>query len=315
MSALLAAAALLATGLAAPAQAMRAPSEAAAGGDCAVGSHARVKRGYHGVDPNSLTSAEMRRAQQQLQKRLARLGYGARRTTARSGPILVRVRWHVIQADDGSGNVTNARIRQQLKVMNDGFAGRTARAAVHTPFRFVTVKIDRTRNSDWYDWSDPSSDPSDDIDAKAALGVNPQKQLNVYIAALGDGLLGYATYPWETDLEQGLVILNDSMPGGSAAPYNEGDTATHEIGHWLGLAHTFDNGCAAPGDYVKDTPYQDDGDNIFFCNESDDTCTKPGTDPVHNFMSYGDDPCLDQFTRGQSRRMVAQWIAWRGHNT
>ena len=69
------------------------------------------------------------------------------------------------------------------------------------------------------------------------------------------------------------------MPGGTAAPYNEGDTATHEIGHWMGLAHTFDNGCTPPGDMVKDTPYQLDGDNIFFCNESDDTCVQPRERP------------------------------------
>jgi hypothetical protein len=109
----------------------------------------------------------------------------------------------------------------------------------------------------------------------------------------------------------GLVVLNDSLPGGSAAPYNEGDTATHEIGHWLGLFHTFENGCTAPGDEVDDTPYQADGDNIFFCDETLDTCPQPGTDPVHNFMSYGDDPCLDMFTQGQAQRMIQTWLAYR----
>ena len=63
---------------------------------------------------------------------------------------------------------------------------------------------------------------------------------------------------------------------------------------------------------MRDTPYQLDEDNIFSCDESLDTCTAPGSDPVHNFMSYGDDPCLDQFTRGQAVRQVAVWHLFRG---
>jgi hypothetical protein len=110
------------------------------------------------------------------------------------------------------------------------------------------------------------------------------------------------------------------MPGGASAPFNEGDTATHEIGHWLGLLHTFENGCEFPGDYVKDTPYQAEGDNRFYCGDwpddgnttvPDDTCPQPGDDPVHNFMSYGDDLCLDQFTRGQVKRQIQSWFAFR----
>ena len=109
----------------------------------------------------------------------------------------------------------------------------------------------------------------------------------------------------------GLVILNESMPGGKARPYNGGDTATHEIGHWLGLYHTFEGGCGGAGDHVDDTPAQLDGENVFYCNESDDTCTATGKDPVHNFMSYGDDACLDRFTPGQSDRQVWSWLAFR----
>ena len=95
------------------------------------------------------------------------------------------------------------------------------------------------------------------------------------------------------------------------APYNQGDTATHEVGHWLGLLHTFENGCVQPGDAVEDTPYQANGLNIFECDESLDTCAQPGTDPVHNFMNYSNDLCLDRFTPGQSRRMTDTWLAFR----
>ena len=107
------------------------------------------------------------------------------------------------------------------------------------------------------------------------------------------------------------MLLNESLPGGSAAPYNRGDTATHEIGHWLGLYHTFENSCAKPGDRVADTPRQFDGRNVYKCNEALNTCPALGRDPVHNFMSYGTDLCLNMFTTGQVNRMVAVWKAFR----
>jgi hypothetical protein len=310
-----AATALLLAGLTAPAGAMR-PAERSAhpsvGASCATDSHARVKQGYKGVDPNTRTAAQVRASQRDLVRQLHLLGITAQDVT-QSGVIRISVHWHIILDNQGHGNVTNARIHDQMTVMNDGFAGRTSADASPTRFRFYTTSIDRTRNTDWYEWAYPGTDQSDDREAKNALGIKPQKELNAYVANLGDNLLGYATFPNQRPAQrQGLVILNESMPGGNVAPYNEGDTATHEIGHWLGLYHTFQNGCALPGDLVNDTPYQFDGDNIFFCDEADDTCKRPGKDPVHNFMSYGDDPCLDQFTKGQARRMVAQWMAFRG---
>ena len=177
-----------------------------------------------------------------------------------------------------------------------------------TQFQFVLASTDVTKNNNWYDWDETT----DNGPAKKALHLGTRSHLNIYLANLGDDLLGYSTFPFDTTLkDDGVVILNESLPGGSAAPFNQGDTATHEIGHWLGLFHTFEGGCAAPGDYVSDTPYQADGDNIFFCRVSDDTCAQPGKDPVHNYMSYGDDPCLNMFTKGQATRMSQSWLAYR----
>jgi hypothetical protein len=291
-----------------------------AGGDPGCGpdrSTARVMQGRNGVDPNSVNAAQARRMDRQLQHRVdAMVRRGAltpdgRATRGRRITIPTHV--HVITAANGEGAVKSSQIQRQIRVMNRSFAGRTAGPAASTPFRFKLASTDVTINTQWYFWRLNGAHESGAAKAaKRELHQGGWGHLNIYIAGLGDGLLGYANFPQHAKLKyDGLVLLNESLPGGSAAPYNKGDTATHEIGHWLGLFHTFQRGCKRPGDRVDDTPYQDDGNNIFFCRESDDTCRQPGRDPVHNFMSYGDDPCLNQFTRGQSDRMVATWMAYR----
>jgi len=301
---------VLTSGLNSPANAQR-PASDSAKAPCIGNDSARVKSGYQGVDPNSVTAAQAGAIERQLARRAAKMTT-AQRAVAKATTITVPVHWHVILKKNGTGGVTNAQIQAQLQVLNDGYGGLTSSSAYKTQFQFSTKSIDRTKNTNWYNWANPDVNVKDDNEAKSALGIKPRTELNVYIANLGDGLLGYASFPWTTDIGQGVVILNESLPGGTAAPYNEGDTLTHEAGHWFGLYHTFQDGCVPPGDYVDDTPAQFDGVNIFECDASANTCPAPGKDPVHNFMAYGDDPCLTQFTEGQSDRMSAFWPLWRG---
>ena len=284
-------------------------------------SHARAKAGTTGVDPNSVTAAQARAMNRRLSTkadRLATRGIVSERGVPRGHwhkhhAVRIKTIVHVITADDGTGGVTRRQVRDQMKVINDGFRGVTSPDAARTKFRFVLKKLHYVANDDWFNWelNEDGTESEAAIEAKTALHRGGWRTLNVYIANLAV-YLGYASFPQDGVLAvDGLVLLNESLPGGNAAPYNEGDTATHEIGHWLGAFHTFQNGCNAPGDSVRDTPYQLDGENIFFCEESDDTCPQPGTDPVHNFMSYGDDQCLDQFTRGQHHRMLKTWFVFR----
>ena len=103
----------------------------------------------------------------------------------------------------------------------------------------------------------------------------------------------------------GVVIARSTLPGGRAGRHSAGDSAVHETGHWLGLLHTFAGGCGPHGDRVADTAPQ--AKPSYACRPQRDTCSAPGRDPVHNFMDYGDDACMDRFTAGQVVRMRDSW--------
>ncbi|MBA3463507.1 MAG: zinc metalloprotease [Deltaproteobacteria bacterium] len=199
------------------------------------------------------------------------------------------------------GNIPDSMVRSQINVLNGAFAG--------TGWSFNLVATDRTTNATWYAAGHGSTAEKE---MKTALRQGTADDLNVYVAGIGDGLLGWATFPSDYARKpalDGVVLLNESLPGGSAVPYNLGDTGTHEVGHWMGLYHTFQGGCNGKGDYVDDTAPE--ASPAFDCPTGRDTCSKPGLDPITNFMDYTDDACMNTFSAGQDARMDSAFSAYR----
>jgi hypothetical protein len=231
----------------------------------------------------------------------------------KSGAVTIPVVFHVVNKGKGiaNGDIPMKMLNDQIAVLNASYAGATGSGASNTPFRFALSNVDRTTNASWFE-AGPGT--AAEREMKTALHVGGPDVLNFYTNNAGGFLLGWATFPfWYAGdpAMDGVVCLFSSLPGGSTVPYNEGDTGTHEIGHWLGLFHTFQGGCAANyNDFVADTPSE--RSPAFECPVGRDTCPKPGLDPIENFMDYTDDPCMYRFTSGQTARMEALSLQYRG---
>ena len=217
----------------------------------------------------------------------------------------IPVYFHVIRNATGGGDVTDTKIANQIAVLNSAFGS--------WGWTFNLVSTDRTNNAIWYT-AGPGS--TGETQMKNALHRGTADDLNIYTNSPGGGLLGWATFPWNYNsapTKDGVVILNQSVPGGTAAPYNLGDTATHEVGHWMGLYHTFQGGCRGQGDLVSDTAAEKTP--AYGCPTGRDTCRRnAGVDPINNFMDYTDDACMFEFTTGQDGRMDSMFTQYRfGH--
>ena len=167
----------------------------------------------------------------------------------------------------------DSQVHAQIDVMNQDYNG--------TGLSFQLQNITRTLNATWFNNASPNADVQTAM--KNALRQGDAKTLNLYTVGFtsgnGRGLLGYSTFPADyagNPMDDGVVILYSSLPGGSMTNFSLGRTSTHEVGHWLGLYHPFQGGCEGDGDYVDDTPAE--ASPSAGCPTGRDTCSGPGLD-------------------------------------
>ncbi|KAJ1311883.1 hypothetical protein OPQ81_010342 [Rhizoctonia solani] len=253
----------------------------------------------------------------QAQIKLAEASFIAKKKALKTSQldfaVVIPVHWHVIQSALKEGHIPISQINNSLNVLNVDYKS--------SGFSFSLVDSAYITNETWFNWAGPDRSNQGftyQTEMKRALRRGGASTLNIYSTGFTNittrGLLGYAKLPSDYQLkpvEDGVVLRYSTVPGGLSAPFNLGKTLTHEVGHWLGLYHTFEGGCDGDGDMVFDTPAQ--------LNQTKgcpsippDTCPgKPGRDPIHNFMDYSDDICLLEFTPGQIQRMREQFLAFR----
>jgi hypothetical protein len=288
--------------LAAPALAQVDPAGLAAGVSCvdpADSGAAARGAGGRGADHRDISRSEQRAIEARTERILDQTASGGFQAAAAGIPVYV----HVMAGSNGSGNVTDSQIAQQIAVLNTTYGGGESSQAANTGFTFTLAGTDRFYNNTWH--RDGSSTKYRSQTRKG--GANA---LNIWLVDFS--YLGIATFPWDYSRNpgiDGIRVQYSSLPGGSATNYNLGETATHEAGHWLGLYHTFQGGCTATNDEVSDTPAQSSPTNG--CPTGRDSCSLPGLDPIHNYMDYSYDSCYNQFTSGQSTRMSQMFAAYR----
>ncbi len=172
----------------------------------------------------------------------------------------VPVYFHVV-TDGSIGSLTRSQIAAQIRVLNVTFGG--GEGGADTGFTFELVGVTQTDNAKWFYASIGGAEKA----MKRALRQGGRNALNIYSTTAGP-YLGWAYLPSILDSQSqayldGVVVDWESWLGTSdryEGQYDQGETGTHEVGHWLNLEHTFYKGCTETGDFVADTPRAEDPD-------------------------------------------------------
>lgn len=222
-------------------------------------------------------------------------------------PVVVNVLYRT-----SAENISDARIAEQIAVLNADFAGTNTDAskiptefsalkAGDTKVRFHLVKTVRkaTTKTKW---------GTNDAMKKASTGgidaTTPSSYFNLWVVGNMGGILGYATFPESSGLWNDGVVIAAPYFGktGATSPYNLGRTATHEVGHYLNLRHIWGD-AACGNDLVSDTPTQTGANYGKPTYPLYNTCSGTSRSVMFmNYMDYVDDAAMFMFSAGQKTR-------------
>lgn len=246
----------------------------------------------------------------------------------RTIPVIFHIIYQSNQ-DIGQGvNISAEQVQSQIDVLNEDFRNEgngysTDPRGIDTKIEFCLSLIDRRDQlleepgvMRWSNWGDGYFDRGfvDNI-IKPATSQDPTRFLNIWVVQLPPGLLGYAQFPDSSGLSgldddggaddrDGVVIIPTVVgtTGLASGTLNMGRTASHEIGHWLGLRHIWGDGNCTKDDYCSDTPRCD---GPYYSTAP--SCLHPdqcgATRMIENYMDYSEGACMNIFTSQQKNRM------------
>lgn len=209
-------------------------------------------------------------------------------------------------------------IDEQMIILNDNFA--------NTGFKFYLQKLNEISNPKWrkvrsdmkFQFDNYWTDNSTVQEMKANLREGDKNTLNLYITNVIDKI-SWASFPFYYDndkydvTQDGIVLSDITVKGFTDSDIYLGRTLAHEVGHWLGLFHTFSSLCGEPGDLISDTnehTYR----YTWTCNKNDEkfgVCNDNEIAPIRNYMNYVLDSCKSNFTPLQIKRMKGMYKKYR----
>ena len=231
-------------------------------------------------------------------------------------------------------NLSTAQVLSQLKILNDDYGYSNAdkiktpavfaKLAADTRIRFCLAQVDpqgRRTTGIIRNYTNTDAFSAQDAVKFSARGGDDawdsKRYLNIWVCRMFGRTMGYSSVPGGPAEVDGVVIAYDvfGTEGNVRSPYNKGRTATHEIGHWLGLKHIWgDAVCGTDG--VDDTPTQQYYNYGCPSFPHITNCSPDSNGAMFmNFMDFTDDACMNMFTNGQKLRMRALFAKNNLHNS